>query len=281
MSSPSASLAVWASSWLAGMSAPDDVIDAMAEWAPMHLIVAADEATAASTSLAWPSPRADGIAALLTLVRATSGRTPGAAGAGQPGNPGIELLLPSPGSAQNLTPGTAFSRAALVTGQAVLVGSPGADGIGLVPAVEGPDVMRWTVHTVRIPDHFVRDFSLGEAEYAMRDAVRDAAEALGTMSALPTRTPNGDPRTRIAAELESLARHRYPIDTPERVLRVLESADRVSAILSVAQHDSPTEAPTAAAEAARENLIRPLWSAVRAARLSAVARSIEEGAPRA
>lgn len=271
VSSPSASLAVWASSWLSGVGAPDDVIDAMADWAPMHLVVAADEDTAETTGLAWPSPRADGVASLLTLIRAQIPRDADAR---------IELVLPVPGAVENLPRDTDFARAALAAGQAVIVGTPGRAGLGLVPSVEGPDVLRWTVFPAPVPVHFVHDFSLGQAEYAMRDAVRGAAEALGSMQALPTRTTSGDPRTRIADELADLSRHRYPSETPERVLRVLESADRVSAILSVAGHSAPTEAPTASAAAARESSVRPLLAAVRAARLSAVASSIEASVPR-
>ncbi|WP_338892372.1 hypothetical protein [Rhodococcus sovatensis] len=272
MSSPSASLALWASSWLAGVSAPDDVIDAMADWAPMHLLVAADEASAQLTGLSWPSPRADGVASVLTAIRA---QIPSPSS-----DAVIELLLPGPGAVENLPPSTGFARAALNAGQAVVVGLAGTDGLAFVPTVEGPDVMRWTVFTVDVLSHYVHDFSLGEAEFAMRDAVRGAADALGSMQSLPTRSTGGDARTRIANELSELMRHRYPVDVPERALRVLESADRVSAILSVARTFAPTEAPTAAAAMAREELIRPLWAAVRSARLSAVAAGIASSVPR-
>lgn len=263
---------MWTSSWLAGISASDDVIDAMADWAPMHLVVAADDATAVLTGLAWPTPRADGIAAVLTATRA---QIP------SPSNDAvIELLLPTPGAVDNLPPRTEFFRAAVDAGQAVVVGRAGTDGLAFVPTVEGPDVMRWTVFTTPVLDHYTHDFTLGEAEYAMRDAVRAAAEALGSMQSLPTRTEQGDPRTRIANELAESMRHRYPVDTPERALRVLESADRVSAILSVARTSAPTEAPTAGAALAREELIRPLWATVRAARLSAVAAGVASSVPR-
>ncbi|MGA9869861.1 MAG: hypothetical protein WBQ44_01750 [Rhodococcus sp. (in: high G+C Gram-positive bacteria)] len=272
MSSPSASFAMWAGSWLAGVSAPDDVIDAMADWAPMHLVVAADDATSVATGLSWPDPRAEGVPALLAAIRAYIPRPTD--------DTAVELLLPAPGAVENLTPGTEFTRAAVTAGQAVVLGEARGAGLGLVPTVEGPDVLRWTVFSVEIHDHYVRDYSLGEAEYAMRDAVRGAAEALGSMAALPTRTERGDSRTRIANELAELTRHRYPTDTPERALRVIESADRVSAILSVARDCAPTEAPTAVAAAAREDLIRPLWAAVRSARLSAVAAGIASSVTR-
>lgn len=263
---------MWTSSWLAGISAPDDVIDAMAEWAPMHLVVAADETTALLTGLSWPDPRADGIAAVLTSIRA---QIPGPSV-----DAVIELLLPTAGAVEDLPPRTEFARAAIGAGQAVVLGRAGTSGLAFVPTVEGPDVMRWTAFSTPVKDHYTRDFTLGEAEYAMRDAVRGAAEALGSMQSLPTRAEHGDARTRIGEELAELMRHRYPVDTPERALRVLESADRVSAILSVARSSAPTEAPTAGAALAREELIRPLWAAVRAARLSAVAAGVASSVPR-
>ncbi|SNS21447.1 hypothetical protein SAMN05421642_101107 [Rhodococcoides kyotonense] len=263
---------MWASSWLAGLGAPDDVIDALTEWAPMHLLVAGDERSADATGLSWPTPRADGVAGLLTVIRRhlPTQRT----------EPGIQLLLPHPGATTNLPPNTPFSRSAIVAEQAVVVGDSGTTGLGIVPTVEGPDVLRWTVFVIDVPPAAANDFTLGQAEYAMRDAVRGAADALGSLQSLPTRSDLGDPRTRIAAELAEFSRHRYPAETPERALRVLESADRVAAILSVAGHSSPTEEATARSAAAREDLIRPLWTAVQSARLGAVTASIQSSVPR-
>ncbi len=249
----------------------------MAQWAPMHLVVAADEVTARATGSAWPSPRDDGIATVLRCIRT---QIPSDRVLGLLTVAGVELLLPRPGAVENMAPNTAFSRAALDADNAIVVGLGGTAGLGFIPTIEGPDVLRWTVFSTPVSAHYSRDFSLGEAEYAMRDAVRGAAEALSGMQSLPTTSNLGDPRARIADELVELTRHRYPAEIPERALRVLESADRVSAILSVAERSAPTEAPTASAAASREALIRPLWAAVRAARLSAVAASIESSVPR-
>lgn len=264
---------MWSSSWLAGVSAPDDVIDALHEWAPMHLVVAGDEATAAITGLSHPSPRDDGAAGLLTAIRQTVPR--------ENTDAGIELKLPRPGSVSGLPLGGDFTHHAINAGEAVVVGVVGETGLGIVPSHEGPDVLRWTVFAITVPASSQREYGLGEAEYSMRDAVRGAAEAIGSLQLLPTGAAElsqremGDPRVRIAEEFAELSRHRYPADMSERALRVLESADRVAAILTVAEHSSPTEPSTAAAAAAREELLRPLWSAVLSARLTAVATSIE------
>ncbi|MDV8076916.1 hypothetical protein R4P47_10135 [Rhodococcus sp. IEGM 1370] len=269
MCSSSASLALWAGSWLAGSSSPDDVIDAMSEWAPMHLVGAGDPDAANDFGLQYPG-YAEGIAGLLPAIRAAAtASTPTA------GDDRIKLVLPAPGAVSGLPANTDFSRAALNTGQAVVIGTSGNTGIGLVPVVEGPDALRWTVYSIVVPEHGHRDRGLGEAEYEMREAVRGAADALARMQSLPTRTLDADPRTRIAELIADAARHRYPADMSDRAFRVLESADRVAAILTVAAGSAPSEAPTASAAAAREELVRPLWAAVRTARTIAVATSIE------
>ena len=63
---------------------------------------------------------------------------------------------------------------------------------------------------------------------------------------------------------------RSPDSIPLRARRILDTADHVAAILTVAQHE-PASAPTSAsAMAAQETLLRPLWDAIRAARLAAI-----------
>ncbi|KMJ50104.1 MULTISPECIES: hypothetical protein [Nocardiaceae] len=269
MCSPSASLALWAGSWLAGVGSPDDVIDAMSEWAPMHLVGAGDDEAATTYGLRFPG-YAEGIAGALAAVRTAANAGPSPAA----GEERIRLVLPAAGAVAELPARTEFSRAAIGAEQAVMIGTPGSAGIGVVPVVEGPDVLRWTVYSIDVPSHAHRDRGLGEAEYEMREAVRGAANALAQMQSLPTRTLEADPRTRIAELITDAAQHRYPPEMSERAFRVLESADRVAAILTVAAGSTPSEAPTAAAAAAREELVRPLWAAVRTARTIAVATSI-------
>src|SRR5690606_15850630 len=53
MCSPSATLTVWAGSWLAGNSAPDDVLGALHAWAPRHTIAAGDPLTGGRSDLPW------------------------------------------------------------------------------------------------------------------------------------------------------------------------------------------------------------------------------------
>ncbi|MGC0364064.1 hypothetical protein ABH922_002048 [Rhodococcus sp. 27YEA15] len=254
MSSPSATLTVWAASWLAGDTAPDDVIDALAEWAPMHLLGAADQQTAERHELDWPGVTASGVSALLRILRTE--------------NTDIRLVLPTAGDVRGLPVGTDFARAAISAGEGVQIGTTGEPGMGLVPVVEGPDVMRWTLYPIPAVAAHPGQCSLREAEYALRQAVREAADALGSLQTVATGTRGSDARALIAEAMQAQARHRWPAALSPRHLQVLDTADNVAAILDVAAAAATHRPPTAAAEYSREELLRRLWDVVRAARIA-------------
>ncbi|GAB2914360.1 hypothetical protein GCM10027047_10470 [Rhodococcus aerolatus] len=256
MPNSSATLTVWASAWLAGAAAPDDVLDALTPWAPLQRAHAGDRVAPGTTGLPEPGEGAVGAAALFTALRAA---TPD----------GVHLVLPVPGDVRGLPPGTEFAAAALAQGQGVL--APGA-GLGLVPVPEGQEMVRWVAFAVprdaRVPDHV----GLGEAEHGLRQAVRDTARAMAELD-----VAGGDAtgvRGRIAAVLRARPSLGWPPAMPPRALRVLDQADEVAAILAAAQQDSPGGARTAGAAARRDDLLRPLWTAVRDARRAAVVEAV-------
>ncbi|QIS13309.1 hypothetical protein [Nocardia arthritidis] len=263
MCSPSATLTVWAGSWLAGSSAPDDVLEALHAWAPKHTIAAGDPVTGGRTDLPWSSRGnlpGTGVMALLKVIRETM-TEPGAL---------LRLVLPVPGDVRGLPAGTAFAADAIDAGEGLLIGVPGAEGTGLIPQWADEDTLQWTVYSTPIPPAPGPDMSLGEAEYAMREAVRDAADALMQLHTTSVGNSDTDPRELIEAELADYARHDYPDSIPLRARRILDTADHVAAILTVAQRE-PASAPTSAsAIVTQETLLRPLWDAIRAARLAAV-----------
>ena len=76
--------AVWTSAWLSGNAAPDDVLDAMAHWAPMHEVVADDDGTATVLDLPADGEPAATPAALLGALR-------------RGGAESARLVLPVPG----------------------------------------------------------------------------------------------------------------------------------------------------------------------------------------
>ena len=70
---PSVSLSVWANAWLAGVAAPDDVLDALSQWAPRHSVTAYDAVAAGSTGLPWPDMDHSGTMSLLQTLRTAAG----------------------------------------------------------------------------------------------------------------------------------------------------------------------------------------------------------------
>jgi hypothetical protein len=268
---PSVSLAVWTNAWLAGAAAPDDVLDALSQWTPRHSVTAYDSAAADRTGLPWPDLDSAGGVSLLQTMRTAAGPSTGA--------PAMTLALPVPGDVRGLPPNTQFGRDAVAAGEALVVGS-GDRAVGVVPDFEYPDAeiddeyepeptgLSWTVYSLdAVPP--VGHIDLGEAEYALRDAVRSAADALGALRAGASGTDVGDPRRLVEQVLDATRAHRIPDHAPTRAVRVLENAAHVDAIITVSSGLLPIGQSSSEVQLATDAL-RPLGSVVRAARLAAV-----------
>ncbi|MGW4120239.1 hypothetical protein [Nocardia sp. NPDC004711] len=266
MSSPSASLTVWAGAWLAGRSAPDDVLDALRAWAPQQTVAAGDPVTGGRTGLPWASddePAAVAGAGIMVLLKVIREAIDGPEAQ-------LRLVLPIPGDVRGLPAGTEFATAATEAEEGILIGTAGSSGTGLVPVWTDDDALQWRVYSAPIPFALAPEIPLGEAEYTMREAVRDAADALQQLQTTRIGSGGVGPRELVEAELAGHTRHKYPDSMPLRARRILDTADQVAAILTVAERE-PASAPTSAtAVAAQEALLRPLWNAIRAARLAAV-----------
>ncbi|GJF15150.1 hypothetical protein NGTWS1803_29250 [Mycolicibacterium cyprinidarum] len=274
---PSVSLSIWANAWLAGAAAPDDVLDALSPWAPKHSVTAYDSAAAEHTGLPWPDLDDVGAVSLLQTLR-TAARPVGSA-------PAITLALPVPGDVRGLPPGTQFGRDAIEVGEAIIVGRPEEAAIGLVPDFEYPDTtdsdgnfelsaLSWTVYSLSAmpaPEHL----DLGHAEYTLRDAVRDAADALGTLRAGTSGSEVADPRAMVEQVLESIQAHRIPEHAPTRAVRVLENAAHVDAIIAVSSGLIPSGLQSSSEVQLASDALRPLISIVRSARLAAVSAILE------
>ncbi|MFN8033445.1 MAG: hypothetical protein U0Q47_09125 [Mycobacterium sp.] len=280
---PSVSLSMWANAWLAGQAAPDDVLDALSCWAPTHSVTAYDSVAAGRTGLPWPDVDDAGAVSLLQTLRTATGRRPDMA---WPGRAGIGVLLPVPGDVRGLAAGTQFQRDALNAGEAIIVTGPDAEAVGLVPDFEYDDTedelpdgdrvpelcaLSWTVYS--LPANPMLDhLDLGEAEYALRSAVRSAADALGALQ-LGSSGGVDDPRGLVEQVLETSKHHRAPDHAPTRALRVLENAARVDAIITVSSGLMPI-GRSSEAQIANEAL-RPLSGVVRSARMAAVNAILE------
>lgn len=315
MCCPSVSLSMWANAWLAGKAAPDDVLDALSLWAPMQSVTAYDAVAADNTGLPWPDVHDAGTVSLLQILRTAVGptavSTPGVSGLSRGA---INVVLPVPGDVRGLCAGTQFERDALAAGEAMIVANPDNPGgaVGLVPEPRYDDVdepaeeigaglseqrnqrehlystelaaVCWTVYSLPGAPVFAHH-ELGDAEYALRSAVRSAADALGAIGLASAATDIADPRALIEQMLESSRQHRVPDHAPTRALRVLENAAHVDAIITVTAGRSRLPESSAdriaagltpmrtqsSSEAQRAtDALRPLTTVVRSARMAAV-----------
>lgn len=268
---PSVSLSVWANAWLAGVAAPDDVLDALAAWAPAQTIAAHDPVAAGHAGLPYPAAEHGGATAVLQTLRSAAAGSPGAHATP------IEVVLPVPGDVRGLPPGSAFARDALDAGEALIVTGGPTDGtaVGLVPdypddddaPTDGALALRWTAFSLPAPPPGV-PADLGGAEYALRTAVRAAAEALSAMDL--TSAADADPRALVEQALDAAGGHRVPAHAPPRALRVLEQAAHVEAILAVSAHLSPLGIQSFSQHRVGDDALRPLTTVVRTARLAAL-----------
>jgi hypothetical protein len=258
---PSATLTVWASAWLHGCAAPDAVIDGLLTWAGLHEVVAADETTACQLDLPGPGEAPTSVVGLLATARR--------AGAG-----GGRLLLPVPGDVRGLPPDPSLAAAALDSGEVAVLAGP---ELAVVPNAVADGVLRWTVFAAG-PLPPAPEPALSDAEHGLRGAVRQAAT---TMVELDVARHRPGVRAEIAEALERRVRPPWPDGTPGRALRVLEQADEVEAILGAAETDHLGGALSAKVAAARSAALRPLSTAVREARRSAVAEAVRALTPRA
>jgi hypothetical protein len=269
---PSVSLSVWANAWLAGSAAPDDVLDALSLWAPRHFLTAYDSVTAARTSLPWPDIDDTSAITLLQTLRCTARPARSA-------EPAIGIVLPVAGDVRGVAAGTRFEHDALLAGEAVIVASESGSAIGLVPEFDygdtesetdaeppEPHALVWTAYS--LPGAPVpAQVDLAEAEYALRSAVRTAAEAFGSFR------PGfdvADPRGLVEQVLESARQHRAPDCAPSRALRVLENAAHVDAIIAVSSGLMPIGTQALSEAQMTSDALRPLAAVVRSARMAAV-----------
>jgi hypothetical protein len=254
VTSPSATLVVWASAWLHGVVAADDVLDALGPWAEQHEVAADDHGTATALDLPGPDEAPAAPALLLAALRR--------AGAAE-----ARLVLPVPGDVRGLGGGGRFTEAALRAGNAAVLRQI---GVGVVPREVAEGVLRWTLFDLPAgpPPEYI---PLGEAEHGLSAAMREAAT---TLHALDVASHRPGVRAEIDAIVKAQPRPPWPHGMPGRSLRVLQRAAEVGAILEVATGDEPGGALSASAATARSEALRPLADAVRRARCAAVDEAV-------
>ncbi|MEE4023038.1 hypothetical protein V1Y59_08115 [Gordonia sp. PKS22-38] len=250
---PGCALGAWAAAWSAGRCGPDDVTDTLGDFADRHVV----DGDALPPDLAEHSRLG-----LLALVR--RGRR-------------LAVRLPTAGDPQGLPPGPATA-AALDAGEILLIDDhAGNMTVGLVPTLVG-DVCHWGVHRYEQPVEMTTAESLAQLEYDLREAIRETAEIIGGLG-------GSDLWVRPAALRATLATltARHQVDLPPhddaRATRVIDSAARVEAIVTMAGAHVPTFGVTAGHVETGDAGLRRLATLARNARAAAVNRVIGEHLP--
>ena len=225
--------AAWATAWLAGRTSTDAALDALAD-DRAHLV----------TGL----PGADGTVPLGRALTALRGL----------GERRVRLVLPVPGDVRGLPAAPGLAGLALEAGQAAV----GAR-VALVPESAGPEVVAWTAVDLAAvpPAPAPAEGSLRAVSGALDLAVGDAARTLAALD-LARWHPE------VPALLTGLAGARapgLPPDSDPVALSVLARAHRLAQVLDLAMADAPGGAVTRGQAAARDDALRPLAEAVRAA----------------
>ena len=267
--------AAWGNALLAGLVSPDEAAERIVEEDTRHRVL-----------LPEPDAGEAGLTLALGRLRAL-------------GATGLRVALPVPGHPLGLSGPPEFNARAVEAEEAVLVHGT---ALGLVPMVyeagppdggAGPEDVHTEVVWECLP---VREAppadvpSLGEAERELAEAMREATEVLTRLDVAGS-GPVADAaleayRARLAAGRQLLAP-----GYPPRAVRVLELAQRVATLVSIAYGDGGDGrahggAVSAAEMAARAGALRPVERTARRAQVAAynayaeeLERRREEGLP--
>ncbi|MEU0252907.1 hypothetical protein ABZ299_10430 [Streptomyces sp. NPDC006184] len=247
-------LAAWGNALLAGVVSPDDAVLAIVGEDAVHRVEGLPgESAPVGLTLALGRLRALGVT-------------------------GLRVALPAPGHPLGLSGPAEFNARALEAGEAVVCHGAAA---GLVPEVSeaGPEgdvhvEVVWHVLPVReAPPADVP--SLGEAERELAEALREATEVLSGLdvagSGPVAEAAIGAYRARAERGREVLAP-----GYPPRAVRVLELAQRVGLLVSLAYDHGHGGAVSSAEMAARAEALRPVERTARRAQVAAYNAVVEE-----
>ncbi|MFF0738230.1 hypothetical protein ACFYVK_42305 [Streptomyces chartreusis] len=247
-------LAAWGNALLAGLVSPDDAV---------HEIVGADAVH-----------RVEGLPGESAPVGLTLGlgrlRTLGVSG--------LRVALPAPGHPLGLSGPPEFNARAMDAEEAVIC--HGA-AFGLVPEVyeAGPDgdvhvEVVWQVLPVReAPPADVP--SLGEAERELAEGLREATEVLSRLDVAGS-GPVAEAAIDAYRARAERGREVLAPGYPPRAVRVLELAQRVGLLVSLARDNGHGGAVSSAEMGARTEALRPVERVARRAQVAAYNAYVEE-----
>ncbi|MGW0700273.1 hypothetical protein ACWD0A_13370 [Streptomyces sp. NPDC002867] len=248
-------LAAWGSALLAGLVSPDDAVHAIVGDDAVHRVEGLPgEAGPVGLTLALGRLRALGVT-------------------------GYRVALPAPGHPLGLSGPPEFNARALETEEAVV--ATGA-AYGLVPEIReaGPagdvhvDVLWHCLPVQEAPPADVP--SLGEAERELAEALREATSTLTRLDVAAS-----GPLAEAAVDAYRARSERGAAETlapgyPPRAVRVLELAQRIGLLISVAYENGHGGAVSAAEMAARGEALRPVERVARRAQVAAYNAYVEE-----
>ncbi|NWF26454.1 hypothetical protein HW130_09240 [Streptomyces sp. PKU-EA00015] len=248
-------LAAWGNALLAGLVSPDDAVHAIVGDDAVHRVEGLPgEAGPVGLTLALGRLRALGVT-------------------------GYRVALPAPGHPLGLSGPPEFNARALEAEEAVV--ATGA-AYGLVPEIReaGPagdvhvDVLWHCLPVQEAPPADVP--SLGEAERELAEALRKATSTLTRLDVAAS-----GPVAEAAVDAYRARSERGAAETlapgyPPRAVRVLELAQRIGLLISVAYENGHGGAVSAAEIAARGEALRPVERVARRAQVAAYNAYVEE-----
>lgn len=248
-------LAAWGNALLAGLVSPDDAA----------LTIVGDDAVHRVEGLPGEAGPV-GLTLALGRLRAL-------------GVTGYRVALPAPGHPLGLSGPPQFNARALEAEEAVV--ASGA-AYGLVPEVNGAgpvgDVHVEVVwHCLPVREAPPADVpSLGEAERELAEALREATEVLSRLDVAASGPVAEAAIDAYRARAERGAGERLAPGYPPRAVRVLELAQRVGLLISVAYENGHGGAVSASEMAARGEALRPVERVARRAQVAAYNAYVEE-----
>ena len=247
-------LAAWGNALLAGLVSPDDAVLAIVGEDAVHRVEGLPgESAPVGLTLALGRLRALGVT-------------------------GLRVALPTSGHPLGLSGPPAFNARALDAEEAVICyGVP----LGLVPEVyeAGPagDVHVEVVwHCLPVREAPPADVpSLGEAERELAEALRDATAVLSRLDVAGS-GPIAEAAVDAYRARAERGREVLAPGYPPRAVRVLELAQRVGLLVSVAYENGPGGAVSASEMGARAEALRPVERTARRAQVAAYNSVVEE-----
>ncbi|MFK4071443.1 hypothetical protein [Streptomyces sp. NPDC029674] len=247
-------LAAWGNALLAGLVSPDDAVLAMVGEDAVHRVEGLPgESGPVGLTLAMGRLRSLGVT-------------------------GLRVALPAPGHPLGLSGPPGFNARALEAEEAVVCfGAP----YGLVPEVyeAGPDgdvhvEVVW--HCLPVREAPPADVpSLGEAERELAEALREATQVLSRLDVAGS-GPVAEAALDAYRARAERGRELLAPGYPPRAVRVLELAQRVGLLISLAYENGHGGAVSASEMAARVQALRPVERTARRAQVAAFNSYVEE-----